>query len=315
MEYPYLGATGTRVSELCLGTWRFGYESDGCVETDEQTAKDLLDAAFDRGINFVDTANVYGDPPGRSERWIGEWLDGVDRDEVVLASKVYFDVGDGPNDGGLGRKHVRRQVEASLDRLGTDYLDLYYVHRWDDEVPIETTLATLDDLVREGTVDHVGISNSAAWQVAKAVYEADLGGWERFSVCQPRFNAADRGADPVLDVCTDQDLAVCPYSPLDGGFLTGKYDREDAPEDSRGDRHEGFLAGRDWDVLEAVESVADEVDATPAQVALRWAMDHPQVTAPIVGARSVDQLEENLGALDVSLSDEQFGRIDDAASD
>jgi aryl-alcohol dehydrogenase-like predicted oxidoreductase len=314
MEYPYLGTTGTRVSELCFGTWRFGLESDGTVETTREVAHDLLDAAWDNGVTFIDTANVYGDPAGRSEQWIGEWLEDHDRDDLVLASKVYHTVGEGPNEGGLGRKHVRRAIEASLDRLGTDYLDVYYIHNWDENVPVETTLATMEDLVREGTVDHVGISNFAAWQLTKATYECDLHGWERPAVCQPRFNAADRSATDVLAACEDRELAVCPYSPLDGGFLTGKYDREDAPDDTRGDRHDDWLAGRDWDVLDAVTAVADEVGATPAQVALRWAMDHPRVTAPIVGARSVEQLREDLGALDVSLSDEQFDRIADAGS-
>lgn len=314
MEYPYLGKTGSRVSELCFGTWRFGLKPDGTVETSREEAHDLLNMAWDNGINFIDTANVYGDPAGRSEQWIGEWLEDYDRDDFVIASKVYFDVGDGPNDGGLGRKHVRRQIEASLERLGTDYLDLYYIHRWDENVPIETTLATFDDLVRTGTVDHIGVSNSAAWQITKALYESDLHGWERFSVCQPKFNAADRSAEDVLAACEDQDVAVCSYSPLDGGFLTGKYDRDDMPDDSRGTGRDDWLDGRDWEALDAIKAVADEVDATPAQVALRWVMDHPSVTAPIVGARSTEQLEENLGALDVSLSDEQFERIQDAGS-
>ena len=314
MEYRTFGTTGTAVSALCLGTWRFGLESDGSRETTRDEAHDLLDTFADHGGNFIDTANVYGDPPGTSEEWIGEWLSERDREDFVLASKVYFDVGEGPNDGGLGRKHVRQQVQRSLDRLGTDYLDVYYIHRWDDSVPIETTLATLNDLVRDGLVHHIGASNLAAWQLVKALWTSAEAGWEDFDVVQPRFNAADRNFVDVLAAADDQDIAVCPYSPLDGGFLTGKYDRDaDEPDDSRGDRHDGFLDGRNWDALDAVQAVADELDATPAQVALRWTVDHPHVTAPIVGARTPDQLEENLAALDVDLSAEQFDRISDAA--
>ena len=181
MEYTTLGSTGTEVSELCFGTWRFGREtggvgernsagsqasSDYVVETDREEAHELLDAAWDRGINFIDTANVYGTPNGKSEEFIGEWLEDHDRDDFVLASKVYFPFDGwgepGPNDSGLGRKHIRRQIEGTLDRLGTDYLDLYYIHRWDDETPVEETLRTLNDLVREGTVHHLGASTMAA---------------------------------------------------------------------------------------------------------------------------------------------------------
>jgi aryl-alcohol dehydrogenase-like predicted oxidoreductase len=322
MEYTKLGSTGTSVSKLCFGTWRFGKETDdGTLETDRETAHDLLDACEAHGVNFVDTANVYGDPPGTAERWIGEWLAERDRSEFVLASKVYFPVGEGPNDSGLGRRHVREQVDATLDRLGTDYLDVYYIHRWDDETPIEETLSTLDDLVREGKVNHLGASAMAAWQLTKALWTSDVEGYERFEATQPRYHAVgDVAADyhpEYLEVCADQDLAVCPYSPLAGGFLTGKYDREGdevvGPEGSRADLYDDFadwyVDDASWEVLAELEAVADDVDATPAQVALRWLMDQSFSCVPIVGARTVDQFEENVGAVDVSLSEEQFERI------
>ncbi|WP_254767650.1 aldo/keto reductase [Salinilacihabitans rarus] len=327
MEYVTLGNTGTTVSRLCFGTWRFAKESDGVVETDREEAHELLDAAWERGINFVDTANVYGTPHGTSEEYIGEWLEDHDREDFVLASKVYFPFdgwGDpGPNDSGLGRKHVRAQIEGTLDRLGTDYLDLYYIHRWDENTPIRETLRTLTELVREGKVHYLGASTMAAWQLTKALWTADVDGLERFEVTQPMVNAAhyDEVGD-YLDVCADRDLAVCPYSPLAGGFLTGKYERAadgsvEAPDGSRGSLTERFgeyyATDTAWDVLEAVESVADEVDATPSQVSLRWLMDQDRFTCvPIVGARTVDQLDENVGAVDLSLSDEQFERIDAA---
>ncbi|SFS72665.1 aldo/keto reductase [Halostagnicola kamekurae] len=327
MEYTTLGDTGTTVSRLCFGTWRFGRETGGVVETDREEAHDLLDAASEHGINFIDTANVYGDPNGKSEKWIGEWLEDRSREDYVIASKVYFPFDGwgepGPNDSGLGRKHIRAQIEGTLDRLGTDYLDLYYIHRWDEDTPIQETLETLTALVDEGKVNYLGASSMAAWQLTKALWTSDVEGLQRFDVTQPMVNAAqyDTVAE-YLEVCADQDLAVCPYSPLGGGFLTGKYDRADdgsviAPDGSRGsldDMFDDYYATEQaWDVLETVEDVADEVGASPAQVSLRWLMDQSEFTCiPIVGARTPDQLAENVGAVEVELSDEQFDRIDGA---
>jgi len=318
MEYRTLGSTGMEVSELCFGTWRFGKESGGVLETDREQAHRLLDAAAEAGINFIDTANVYGDVNGTSENWIGEWLADRDREEFVLASKVYFEFDDGPNNSGLGRKHIRDQIEGTLDRLGTSYLDVYYIHRWDESTPIEETLQTLDGLVDDGLVNHLGASTMAAWQLTKALWTSDVQNYQSFDVTQPRFNAAYR--DPVseyLDVCESEELAVCPYSPLEGGFLTGKYDREtDAPENSRAalENWDGASGERAWSVLDAVQSVASELDATPAQVALRWLIEREAFTCvPIVGARTVGQLEENVQAAELSLSAEQRERIEEAS--
>ncbi len=325
MEYTTLGETGLTVSQLCYGTWRFGKETDGVVETDREEAHEILDACEEQGINFIDTANVYGDPNGTAEEYIGEWLADRDREEYVLASKVYFPFDGwgepGPNDSGLGRKHVRAQIEGTLDRLGTDYLDLYYIHRWDEDTPIVETMRTLTDLVREGKVNYLGASTMAAWQLTKALWQSDVEGLERFDVTQPRVNAIyyEEVAD-YLEVCGDQELAVCPYSPLEGGFLTGKYERAGddpndviSPDGSRGSLSGMSVDESDWAVLEEVEAVADELDATPAQVALRWLIDQREFTCvPIVGARSPDQLSENVGAVELSLSDGQFDRIDDA---
>ncbi len=325
MEYRRLGPTGLDVSPLCLGTWRFGKDHDGTVETDREAAHELLDAFAGRGGNFIDTANVYGG--GRSEEWIGEWLNDRDREEFVIASKCFWSPTASAQEN-LSRKSVRSEVEDSLERLGTDYLDILYLHRFDDDTPVERTLRTVDDLVSAGKVHHVGLSTAAAWKLTKGLWKADVENYEAFTVTQPLFHAAYRDdvAD-YLDVCADQDLAVCSYSPLAGGFLTGKYERVGdgthdvaAPDGSRGELDgmfdDYYVSERGWHVLDAVREVADEVNATPAQVSLRWLMDHDAFTCvPIVGARTVDQLDENLGAIDVAISDEQFERIDDARYD
>jgi aryl-alcohol dehydrogenase-like predicted oxidoreductase len=228
----------------------------------------------------------------------------------------------------LSRKNVRAEVAGSLDRLDTDYLDVLYLHRFDDETPVEHTLRTLDDLVSEGTVHNIGISTCDAWKLTKGLWQADVNNYEAFSVTQPLFHAAYyEDVSAYLDVCADRNLAVCPYSPLAGGFLTGKYERVgdgtydlDAPGGTRAaldDRfRDWYVSERGWHVLDAVRAVAGEVDASPAQVALRWLIDQPDFDCvPIIGARTVDQLDENLGAVDVSLSDEQFDRIVEARYD
>jgi len=253
LEYVPLGRTGLQVSELAFGTWRFGRETDqGTVEIGEDRAYELLDAYERAGGRFIDTADIYGD--GDSETWIGNWLAERDRSDYVIASKVYWPTrDDNPNFSGLSRTHVRRQIDAILDRLGTEYLDLLYIHRWDGDTPAEQLMRTLNGLVDDGKVNFLGASTHTpdGWHVAKANEIADRYGFEPFTVSQPRYNLVNR----------------------------------------------------------EVEAVAEEVEATPAQVSLAWLMHHQQVAAPIVGARTVEQLEENLGASDVTLSEEQFERL------
>jgi len=330
MEYRQLGSTGTRVSELCFGTWRFGRKTGGVLETDEQDAHELLDTFADHGGNYIDSANVYGDPNGTSESYIGNWLEDRDREKFVLSSKVYFGYDDdNPNGSGLSRTHIRNQIDGTLERLGTDYLDIYYIHRWDENTPIEETLSTLDRLVEEGKVNYLGASTMAACQLTKALWNSDVNDYQRFDVTQPLFHAGYyKDVEDYLSVCADQNLAVSPYSPLAGGFLTGKYERADpddpksvrAPDGSRGSFDERFerfyLSERGWKVLDEIRAVADEVDGSPAQVSLRWLMDQQAFTCvPIVGARTPDQLEENLGATEISLSRDQHDRITDARFD
>jgi aryl-alcohol dehydrogenase-like predicted oxidoreductase len=312
-----LGQTGLRVSELPFGTWRFGRETAaGRLEVDREAATTLLDTYAENGGRTIDTANVYGG--GDSEEWIGDWLTGRDREDYVIASKVYFPTDEvEPNHAGLNRKHVRHQVEAICDRLGTDYVDLLYIHRWDEQTPTRELLRTLTGLVDDGRIHYLGASTFRpnAWRVARANELARQEGFEPFTVTQPRYNLVNREIEgPYLEWCREQGLAVLPWSPLAQGFLTGKYDRDSAvPSEARAADSEGwadrYLTEPNFEALDVLRAVADDVDASPAQTALAWLCHHPGVTAPIVGARTVDQLEENLGAADVDLDADQVDRL------
>ncbi len=315
-----LGRTGLEVSELAFGTWRFGRETDaGNLETDRSTALELLDTYESHGGRFIDTADVYGD--GKSEAWIGEWLDERDREDFVVASKIYWPTReDDPNGTGLSRKHLRRQIDLILDRLRTDYLDLLYIHRWDDNTPAREVMRTLDRFVQDGKVNYLGASTLApnAWKIARANDIADRYGWEPFTVTQPRYNLVNREIEgEYLEFCRTNGIGVVPWSPLAQGFLTGKYQRdEDMPDDATASDTEGweqrYLTPENFDALDVVETVAEEVEATPAQVALAYHLSHPDITAPIIGARTTDQLEENLRAATVDLSLDQFQRLEAA---
>lgn len=329
VEYVRLGHTGMEVSEVCLGSWMFGSKSPATDSeiVDGETARSILDAAWDSGVNFIDTANVYGS--GGSEEYIGEWLADKDREDFVVASKVFFALS-GRQQVGLSRKIVMAEIEGTLNRLGSDYLDIYYIHGWHEPSPLEETLAALNDLVRSGKVHYIGVSNFAAWQLVLANEMCKSRGWAPVSVVQPRYNAVDNipyTVDPaemplpdLFDACRYQNIAVCSYSPLAEGFLTGKYQQDSdgttiKPEGSRGAMSEGYgqFPDRWWRVLAAVEQVAEETGATPAQVAIQWVRRIPDLTSvPIIGATSVDQLQETLKAVDVSLSDDQHGQISEA---
>lgn len=328
VEYLRLGNTGMEVSGACLGTWMFGTMSpSGSEVVAEETAQLILDSAWASGVNFIDTANVYG--RGRSEEYIGKWLADKEREDFVLASKVFFAMS-GRQQVGLSRKIVMAEIEGTLDRLDTDYLDIYYIHGWHGPSPLEETLAALNDLVRAGKIHYIGVSNFAAWQLVLANEMCKAAGWAPVSVVQPRYNAVDHfpyTVDPsemalpdLFDACRYLGIAVCSYSPLAEGFLTGKYTRDAdgntiKPEGSRGAMSDdyGSFPERWWRVLEEVEKVAREAGATPAQVAIRWVSRIAGITSiPIIGATSVVQLEETLGYIDVSLTEEQHRRISEA---
>jgi aryl-alcohol dehydrogenase-like predicted oxidoreductase len=315
VNHRFLGATGTKVSELCFGTQTFGWGAD------ERAAHAMADRFVEAGGNFFDTSDKYND--GEAERILGTWLRTRRREDVVIASKVFFDVGDGPNDMGASRKRILAQVDASLSRLGTEYLDLYQVHCWDASTPLEETLAALDALVQQGKVRYVGVSNYAPSHLMKALMLARIHGFEPVRSLQPEYSLLVRSPEwELLPLCRAEGVAVLPWSPLGGGWLTGKY-RRDAPPppDSRvgradrwDDQPEQRQTERTWRVLEVLDAIAAARDRTVAQVALAWLLAQPGVTAPIFGARTGDQLEQNLGAVGWALSDDEVARLNDASA-
>ena len=317
MEYRYLGRSGLKVSELCLGSMTFGRE------TSEEESRRILDLFFESGGNCIDTANVYAQ--GASEEIVGRWLKEHRRDELVIATKVRFAMGDGPNDLGLSRKHILREVEASLRRLQVDYIDLYQVHCWDPGTPLEETLSTLDDLVRRGWVRYLGASNYSGWQLQKAVDMARAHNWESFVSLQPLYNLLDRSAEwELIPVCLEEGLGIIPWSPLRGGWLTGRLRRgmerplpgtriEEAERRGWSEAWSEYNNERTWRIIDTLLQVSQEVGRTPAQVAINWLLHRPGVTAPIVGARDARQLKENLGAVGWSLDPEHMKRLNDAS--
>ena len=302
MKYVAFGNTGIRVSPVCLGTMTFGKEAD------EPTSRALMDRAFDAGINFFDTANIYN--KGLTEEIVGRWLPSR-RDAIVLASKVHFPTGAGPNDRGSSRRHILREVDKSLKRLQTDWLDILYLHHWDTETPIEETLSALTTLVENGKVHYCGVSNFAAWQTMKAIAAARAGRWAPIACIQPMYNLVKRQAEvEILPMAASQHLAVCPYNPLAAGLLTGKYRRG---ETGRLDENPMYKY-RYADPVYA-EVAARFVDhaltqgQSPAALAVAWVMAHPAVTSAIIGARSLEQLNDTLGCLDIALDPDRRAEI------
>lgn len=311
MEYTHLGSTGLEVSRLCLGCMNFGSGQPWTLG-DWDASHGIIDRAIDRGINFLDTANVYS--RGESEEIVGDAIAERDRGSLVVATKVYGEMADRPNGQGLSRKHILEQARDSLDRLGTDDIDLYQIHRWDQNTPITETLSALDHLVEEGVVRSVGASTMPAWKLMKALAAADAENRERFVSIQCEYNLVDRHEEAnVLPLCADQSLGVVPWSPLAGGFLTGKYERGVEPEADRAATDE-FTRKRftdeNWAVLDVVRDLAAQKDATPAQVSLSWLLHKPVVDSPIIGPRSLEHLEENVAALDVELTHEEIERLE-----
>ena len=308
MDYVRLGNTGLKVSRICLGTMSFGQSEERLWALTEDQSRPFIQRALELGINFFDTADVYND--GLSEQIVGRALrDFARRDEVVLATKVHGAMGPGPNDRGLSRKHIRSSIDASLKRLGTDYVDLYQIHRWDYETPIEETLEALNDVVRSGKARYIGASSMHAWQFTKALYLSDLHGWARFVSMQPHYNLVYREEErEMLPLCLDQKIGVIPWSPLARGLLTGGRvkDGGETPR-SRADAFAKQLYNRDGDFAIAgrVSEFAEKRGLPPAQLALAWMFSKPAVTAPIIGATKMNHLEDAAAALSLQLSAEE----------
>lgn len=323
MELRQLGKSGLRVSALSLGALTFGESTTfmkGVTSPDEE-ARRVFDAAVDAGMNLVDTANVYSE--GRSEELTGEWIRGK-RDRVLLATKCRFPIGFGtrtfsPNDMGLSRKHILEACEASLERLGTDVIDLYQVHMQDGSVPIDETLRALDDLVTSGKVRYIGCSNYTGYRLTESLWSADRKNTHRYEAVQLQWSLVVRDAErEVVPACRTFGLGVLVWSPLVGGFLSGKYQRGMSPPagsrlEAWKDIYKAIDSERNWTILDAVTAVAKRRETTPAAVSLAWLLARPEVSSVIIGARDVTQLKDNLAALEVKLAPEDVKELDDAS--
>jgi aryl-alcohol dehydrogenase-like predicted oxidoreductase len=319
MEYRTLGGTGTVVSAQCLGAMTFGKESS------EEVAHAQLDRFVERGGNFIDTANVYS--RGVSEEILGRWFaarPGL-RDQLVIATKGRFSMGDSPNDAGLTRTNLSRALDASLRRLGLDHVDLYQAHAWDPLTPIEETLRFFDDAVRAGKIRYAGVSNFLGWQLQKAALVTQFRNLAPIVTLQPQYNLLVRDIEfELVDVCRNEHIGILPWSPLAGGWLTGKYARDESPTGATRlgeDPNRGMEAygprnaeERTWRVLDAVRQVAEQRGVSMSQVALAWVAGRPAVTSVILGARTIEQLDDNLGAADLRLSAEETALLTEAST-
>ena len=318
MEYVRFGSTGMKVSKICLGCMTYGVPDRGAHPwtLDEQQSRPFIRKALELGINFFDTANSYSD--GTSEEIVGRALrDFAQRDEVVIATKVFFPgsaAASGPNLSGLSRKAIMASIDASLRRLGTDYVDLYQIHRWDYETPLEETLEALHDIVKAGKARYIGASSMHAWQFAQALYTADLHGWTRFVSMQPHYNLLYREEErEMLPLCRDQQIAVIPWSPLARGKLTRDWDASSSrmQTDEVGKRLYAVAEAADRRVVERVAEIAAQRGIPRAQVALAWLAHKPNVTAPIVGASKPHHLDDAVAALSVALSEQEIAQLEE----
>ena len=316
MDYVNLGDTGLKVSKICLGMMSYGTPDWRDWVLDEDESREFIERALDLGINFFDTADMYS--LGVSEEVTGRALrDMADREEYVVASKAYFKTGDGPNEQGLSRKHLMAAVDASLERLGTGYIDLYYIHRWDYDTPLEETLKALHDIVESGKVRYIGASSMFAFQFTKALYKAELEDWTRFVAMQNHYNLVYREEErEMIPLCAEEGVGVCPWSPLARGFLAGN--RGKVPSEGETPRaqqdkfaHDMYFNDSDFEVLDRVEALAEKKGYSPAQISLAWLLHQPQVTAPVIGATKMYQLEEAAEVPEIELTEEEMARLEE----
>ncbi|WP_110647319.1 aldo/keto reductase [Salinicola peritrichatus] len=316
MDYRRLGRTGLKVSPLCLGTMTYGTPKWRDWVLDESHSRPFIQQALDAGINFFDTADMYSD--GESERVVGKALrDLARREEVLLATKVYNPTGNkSPNERGLSRKHIHHAIDASLERLGMDYVDLYQTHRWDYDTPIEETMEALHEVVKAGKARYIGASSMHAWQFAKAQHVAERNGWTKFATMQPMVNLIYREEErEMIPLCLDQGVGVIPWSPLARGILAGSkpVGSEGTTTRARSDeRMRAWKLGleRDAPVIEALQQIAESRSVSPAQIALAWLLQKPGITAPIVGASKSHHLDQALGALEITLTADEIEKLE-----
>jgi aryl-alcohol dehydrogenase-like predicted oxidoreductase len=315
MQYVRLGNTGLKVSRICLGTMTYGTSKWRDWVLDEEESCPFFRRALDLGINFFDTADMYS--LGVSEEVTGRALKNfARRDEVIIASKVFNPMSADVNARGLSRKHIMDAIDASLRRLGTDYVDLYQIHRWDPETPIEETLEALNDVVRAGKARYLGASSMWAWQFAKALYTADLHGWTRFVSMQNHYNLVYREEErEMIPLCLDQGIGLIPWSPLARGFLAGNRTRDTSVGTTRAQTddyaHRLYYRDDDFAIVDRGVAVAEQHGRSPAQIALAWMLHKPGITSPIIGASKMPHLEEAVAALDIALSEEEIAHLEE----
>lgn len=315
MEYTNLGNSGLKVSRICLGMMTYGTSKWRDWVLDEEDSRPFIKKALEQGINFFDTADAYS--LGVSEEVLGRAIkDFARRDEVVIASKVFFPMGNKPNQGGLSRVHILNAIDDSLLRLGMDYVDLYQIHRWDPDTPIEETLEALHEVVKSGRARYIGASSMYAWQFSKTLYLADLHGWTRFISMQNHYNLVYREEErEMIPLCLSEGVGLIPWSPLARGFLSGTRSRQGWGQTTRAKSddfaHEMYYQEGDFKIVERVVELAKKRDATPSQIALAWVLHEPGVVAPIIGASKMSHLEEDIAALEIELSTDEMAYLEE----
>ena len=315
MQYTNLGKTGLKVSRLCLGMMTYGSKKWRKWVLDEDQARPFVKRALDGGINFFDTADVYS--LGESERITGNLLKGIKRETVVVATKVYQQMSDDVNDRGLSRKHILDSIDKSLQRLQMDYVDLYQIHRWDYNAPIEETLEALNDVVRAGKARYIGASSMFAWQFMKALHVSEINGWSKFISMQNHYNLVYREEErEMIPLCIDQGIGLIPWSPMARGFFSGDRKPSGGGETARAQNdpfaNELYFREEDFIVAERAHEVAKERGVTASQVALAWMLGKPHITAPIIGSSRIEHLDEAIAAMDVKLSEDEIKKLEDA---
>jgi aryl-alcohol dehydrogenase (NADP+) len=315
MKYVNLGRAGIKVSRICLGAMTYGDPAWRPWILTEEQGRPFIKHALEQGINFFDVADMYS--LGKSEEILGRAIrDYARRDDVVIGTKAYFKMSDDPNDRGLSRKHLMSAIDASLRRLGTDYVDLYQIHRYDSETPIEETLRALDDIVRSGKARYIGASSMAAWQFTRALYLADQHGWTRFVSMQNHYNLVYREEErEMMPLCREEGIGVIPWSPLARGFLAGNRSAAEKGTTARAQTddiaHRLYYTESDFKIVDRVVALANRRGVSPAQVALAWLLHQPGVTAPIVGASKMEQLDQAIAAVDMTLTEEERRELEE----